>query len=236
MLLDCGFSARETVHRLERLGREAASLTAIVLTHEHSDHVGGIGVCARRFKLPVWMTHGTRSALPRHVGEIPQVRLFSPHEPFEIGDIRVEPVPVPHDAREPCQFVFSDGDTRLGFLTDVGVSTSHIEAALSGCTALVLECNHDRDMLRNGPYPPALKDRIAGDHGHLDNDSAAKLLERLDSSRLKHLVAAHLSRTNNTPRHARAALAGALNCAPDWIDVADQQRGLGFRNLTRSMI
>jgi phosphoribosyl 1,2-cyclic phosphodiesterase len=236
ILLDCGFSARETEYRLQRLARDISDVAAIVLTHEHSDHVRGVGALARRWNIPVWMTEGTRAALPAGIGALPQVRGFRPNEAFGIGDLQVAPFPVPHDAREPCQYVFSDGDARLAFLTDAGMSTPHIEAMLSGCVGLVLECNHDRDMLRDGPYPASLKARIAGDQGHLDNDAAAALLARLDTRRLKHVVAAHLSRTNNTPGHARAALAGALNCAPRWVDVADQARGLDFRTLTENMI
>jgi phosphoribosyl 1,2-cyclic phosphodiesterase len=231
LLLDCGFSARETERRLARLGRAGAELDAIVITHEHSDHVGGLGACARRFNIPVWMTTGTFAALSRQTGELPHVRLFDPQEAFEVGDIRVEPFPVPHDAREPCQFVFTDGDERLGFLTDVGMSTPAIEAMLSGCTALVLECNHDRTMLRDGPYPPALKARIAGDHGHLDNDAAARLLAKLDRSRLTQVVAAHLSQKNNTPARARMALARVLKCPLRDIEVADQDDGFGFLSL-----
>jgi phosphoribosyl 1,2-cyclic phosphodiesterase len=236
VLLDCGFSARETAYRLQRLARDVSDVAAILLTHEHSDHVRGVGALARRWDIPVWMTEGTRAALPADVGALPRVRTFSPHEAFEIGDLRVQPFPVPHDAREPCQYVFSDGDARLAFLTDAGVATPHIESMLSGCVGLVLECNHDRGMLRDGPYPASLKARIASDVGHLANDAAAALLARLDTGRLRHVAAAHLSRTNNTPRHARAALAGALNCAPRWVDVADQDRGLDFRTLTESTI
>jgi phosphoribosyl 1,2-cyclic phosphodiesterase len=136
---------------------------------------------------------------------------------------------VPHDAREPVQFVCSDGRWRLGVLTDLGVSTAHVETSLSGCDALVLECNHDVEMLANGDYPYPLKQRIAGKQGHLDNDTAAALLARLDNSRLKHLFAAHLSQHNNRPDLARAALAGALCCAPDWIGIADQHDGFGWR-------
>ena len=122
-------------------------------------------------------------------------------------------MPVPHDAREPVQFVVADGAHRVGVLTDIGVSTAHVEASLSGCDALVLECNHDLDMLENGDYPYSLKQRIAGRFGHLDNDAAARLLARLDTSRLKHIVAAHLSQQNNTRgARPRRALAGALGC------------------------
>lgn len=231
VLLDCGFSARETERRLARAGFADAPLSAILITHEHSDHVGGVMACARRFRVPVYMTPGTYAALGREARGLSDVRHINPHEPFAIDDLCVEPFPVPHDAREPCQFVFGDGASRLGFLTDVGVTTPHIERMLGGCDALVLECNHDRDMLRDGPYPPALKARIAGDHGHLENVAAAQLLARVDRSRLRHVVAAHLSQTNNTPAKARAALAKVLNCGPDDVSVADQDLGFGLFSL-----
>lgn len=233
-MLDCGFSLKETVQRLARLGKEPDRLTAVVLSHEHSDHVRGIGFLARRFNLPVWMTTGTFSAIERLYGPLPIVRLFSPHESFVIGDIGVAPFPVPHDAREPSQFVFSNGDLRLGVLTDAGSTTPHIETMLSGCHGLILECNHDRDMLLNGPYPEPLKARIGGHEGHLDNATAAAILASVDQANLQHLVAAHLSETNNTAALARGALSEVLGCDPDWVHVADQAGGLSWHTLLPS--
>jgi phosphoribosyl 1,2-cyclic phosphodiesterase len=157
------------------------------------------------------------------------VRGFDSHDAFAIDAVQIRPFPVPHDAREPVQFVCSDGRWRLGVLTDLGVSTGHVEACLSGCDALVLECNHDLDLLAGGDYPYPLKQRIAGKYGHLDNAAAAALLARLDTSRLQHLFAAHLSAQNNRRELAGAALAGALNCAPDWVGIADQQEGFDWR-------
>ena len=139
---------------------------------------------------------------------------------------------VPHDAREPVQFVFGDGARRLGVLTDAGCATPHIEAMLSGCDALVLECNHDAEMLRNSAYPPRLKQRIAGRFGHLDNAASAKLLASLDCGRLQHIVAAHLSQQNNKPELARHALAQALNCELEWIGIADQESGFAWREIS----
>ncbi len=231
MLLDCGFSVRETEYRLHRLGLEAESLTAILITHEHSDHVSGLGPMTRRFGLPVWMTGGTRAAIGDRAGVLSNVRTFSPHAVFEIDDLAVEPFPVPHDAREPAQFAFGDGRHRLGFVTDVGSTTTVMEQALSGCDALVLECNHDLGMLERGDYPPPLKERIRSPHGHLDNATAAGLLARLDTARLQHLIAAHLSQRNNRPALARAALAEVLGGEPDWLDVADPDIGLDWREM-----
>lgn len=231
-LLDCGFGINEAAARLARLGLAADDLDAIVVTHEHSDHASGVARFASKHGLPVYLTRGTLTALDGGRSQIPEIVVIGGHAPFAIGDIEVRPYPVPHDAREPVQFVFGDGSVRLGVLTDAGSSTPHIEATLSGLDALVLECNHDLDMLANGSYPPSLKERIASRFGHLDNGAAARLLASLDCARLQHLVAAHLSRQNNLPELARAALAHALNCAPQWIGVADQDEGFAWREIT----
>jgi phosphoribosyl 1,2-cyclic phosphodiesterase len=229
VLIDCGFGIRDTVARLERIGVAPETITAIIVTHEHSDHVGGVAAFAARYDTPVWLTFGTLSAVAERFAGLPKVYGFDTHDAFAIDGIEVRPFPVPHDAREPVQFVCGDGQWRLGVLTDLGVSTLHVEASLSGCDALVLECNHDSGMLANGHYPYALKQRIAGRFGHLDNEAAGGLLSRLDNSKLKHVFAAHLSQHNNMPDLARAALATALGCSLDWIGIADQYDGFGWR-------
>lgn len=229
VLVDCGFSARETAVRLARLGVEPASVAAILVTHEHADHVGGVAGCAARFGWPVHASHGTAAAA-RQLADV-AVRRFDSHAGFGIDDLEIHPYPVPHDAREPTQFVFSDGAVRLGVLTDAGAVTPHIVSMLAECAGLVLECNHDAGMLARGRYPPALKRRIAGEFGHLDNAAAAGLLRAIGGRRLSHVVAAHLSAENNAPELARAALAAALGCASDWVGVADQTTGCGWREL-----
>jgi phosphoribosyl 1,2-cyclic phosphodiesterase len=229
VLIDCGFGIRDTVARLARIGVAPETVTAIIVTHEHSDHVGGVAAFAARYQTPVWLTFGTLSAVAERFAGLPKVYGFDTEDAFAIDAIEVRPFPVPHDAREPVQFVCGDGQWRLGVLTDLGVSTLHVEASLSGCDALVLECNHDSGMLANGHYPYALKQRIAGRFGHLDNDAAGVLLSRLDNSKLKHVFAAHLSQHNNLPDLARAALATALGCSLDWIGIAEQHDGFGWR-------
>ncbi|MDO9243542.1 MAG: MBL fold metallo-hydrolase [Rhodocyclaceae bacterium] len=229
VLVDCGFGQRETALRLARLGVEPASVDAVLVTHEHADHVGGVARCATRFGWTVHASHGTAAAA-RQLAEV-AVRRFDSHASFAIGDLEIHPYPVPHDAREPTQFVFSDGARRLGLLTDTGAITPHIVAMLTECAALVLEANHDAEMLTNGCYPPQLKRRIAGGFGHLDNTAAAGLLRTLGSARLKHVVAAHLSAENNSPDLARTAFAAALGSSPDWIGVADQANGCDWREL-----
>jgi len=232
ILLDCGFGLKEVVTRLSRLELEPGDLDAILVTHEHDDHVGGVARLARRFDLPVYLTYGTLGATGGAGGTLSGTVLIDNHSPFTVGDIEVRPYPVPHDAREPAQFVFGDGKVSLGVLTDTGETTPHIAQMLSGLDALMLECNHDREMLAGGPYHARLKERIAGRLGHLDNDAAAELVRGIDCSRLQHVIAAHLSQQNNTPELARAALAGALNCAPDWVAIATQEDGFAWREIT----
>lgn len=230
LMLDCGYPARETERRLARLGLAPADLGGILVTHEHSDHTAGACKFARTHDLPLWLTHGTLKGIPGDVSAL-DINIIDSHSPFAIGELQLLPFPVPHDAREPAHFVFSDGAHRLGVLTDTGSSTSHIEAMLSGCDALVLECNHDLDLLMNGDYPQALKSRVAGRYGHLDNQASAGLLAALDRSRLQHLIAAHLSQQNNTPELACQALAQVMGCAPGWIGVADQDEGFAWREI-----
>jgi len=233
VMLDCGLSPREVEHRLARLGLAPADLAGILVTHEHDDHGGGVAALAVRHRLPVWLTYGTHRAL-EEAGKLAaklDVRLIDARSAFAVGELEVRPFTVPHDAREPVQFVLSDGAFRLGVLTDIGAPTAHVEATLSGCDALVLECNHDLDMLWNSAYPKWLKQRIGGPFGHLDNSAAEKLLAGIDRTRLRHVVAAHLSEQNNRPELASAALARALGCEPAWVGIASQQDGFGWREL-----
>jgi phosphoribosyl 1,2-cyclic phosphodiesterase len=231
VLIDCGFTVRDTVGRLARLGIEPRTISAILVTHEHADHACGVAAFASRFRIPVWLTFGTLEMLGERFARMERVYGFDSHDAFSIGMLEVRPFPVPHDARDPVQFVVGDGEHRLGILTDIGATTRFVETSLSGCDALVLECNHDLDMLADGDYPWPLKQRITSRFGHLHNEASAALLAALDNTRLKHIVAAHLSQQNNTPEKARAALAGALNCAPEWIGIADQLNGFPWRQM-----
>src|SRR5699024_10899252 len=215
LLIDCGFSARDCEQRLQRIGLSGADIDALIVTHEHVDHWRGVARFSRQWNVPVWLTPGTQAACPDDVGAA--VEPFSPHEPCTVGDFELVPCPVPHDAREPAQLVIGNGDRRLAFMTDLGHVTPHVRSVLENCDALVLETNHDSDMLANGPYPPKLRRRVSGRLGHLNNTQAAALLGALDCSRLQHVVAAHLSAKNNRPELARAALAEALGCQPHWI-------------------
>jgi len=230
ILVDCGFGLRETARRLTRWGLNPNDLDAIVLTHEHDDHASGAFKFGRRHDIPVWATAGTLRGSRGYLCEGVTVRLFDSHAPFSIGALELKPYTVPHDACEPTQFVFGDGCHSLGLLTDAGKPTSHIVASLRRVDALILECNHDQQMLADSSYPYPLKRRIGGEYGHLSNADAAQILAAIDQSGLQHVIAAHLSRTNNTPALARAALAGAWSGAGD-IEVACQEEGLSWRTI-----
>jgi len=232
VLIDCGLALTETERRLARLGLEPSRVSAILVTHEHGDHAGGAFEFAAAHRLTVYLTHGTLAAMRTEGKVLDGVALVvvNGRQSFIVDGMQVIPFTVPHDAREPVQYVLSDGAAKLGVVTDVGMSTVHVEKMLCGLDALVLECNYDRDMLWNGGYPRWLKERIAGPFGHMDNLDSERLLAAVDRSRLKHVIGAHLSRENNRPELARAALARAMGCEEGWIGLATQDDGFGWRD------
>lgn len=227
VMLDCGFAIRETERRLARLGLVASDISGIVVTHEHQDHVGGVFKFARRHRIPVWLSYGTWQAVERQCDAV-DIRYCRDDEVLAIGDLQLTPYTVPHDAREPVQYVVSDGAARLGVLTDAGHGTAHMIEVLGGCDALLLECNHDRDLLAHSAYPPSLKVRIGGPYGHLSNAATAEVLGAIDKRRLKTVVGAHLSRQNNTPALARAALESVPGIAALDIRIACQDDGFDW--------
>jgi phosphoribosyl 1,2-cyclic phosphodiesterase len=218
LMIDCGLPRKAVEERIRALDREPRDVTAILVTHEHADHSQGVGKFARRYNTPLWMTPGTASALPG----LRRVNTLSCHRELAFGGIDVRPYPVPHDAREPCQFTFTAGGRRLGMLTDAGHVTPHMLERLTDCDALALECNHDLPSLQNGPYPEALKTRVASRFGHLNNGQTNELLQRLDPTRVQWLVGLHLSETNNTPEQVRATLKPALEKARYPLHLATQ--------------
>jgi phosphoribosyl 1,2-cyclic phosphodiesterase len=229
VMMDCGFTLADTKARLERAGLTPSQIRGVVVTHEHDDHMGGVARFALRYAIPVYLTRGSAQWLPADFPAV-LVRFIDSHTPFAVDALWIEPFPVPHDAREPVQYVFSDGAARLGVVTDLGTVTQHVVEKLSGCEALVIECNHDLDMLMDGPYPVSLKHRVAGRFGHLSNGDAGRLVEALDRSRLRHLIAAHLSQQNNKPELAVESLSCAAGCEREWVGVATQGDGFGWRD------
>ena len=230
LLIDCGFSLRELEMRLARIGLACSDLHAVFITHEHGDHVGCATTLVRRHRLPLWLSRGTWRAIGEP--ELDGLMAFARDgQAIDLGALELLPFTVAHDAQEPLQLRCNDGARRLGVLTDVGCASPHLIDHLQGCDALLLECNHDREMLANSRYPASLKARVGGRLGHLSNDAAAQILAACIHAGLTRVVAAHLSQHNNTPELARAALAPVWGVAPNDVVVADQQRGFDWIEL-----
>lgn len=230
VLVDCGFSLRELSRRLARRGVTVESIDAVFVTHEHGDHVGCALALARRHGTALWISEGTWVALgdPDAPASLRHAR---DGMAIAVGALELRPFAVPHDASEPLQLTCGDGRRRLGLLTDLGHADDDIAQRLAGCDALLLECNHDRGMLAQGPYPAFLKRRVGGDQGHLANEQAGELLRRVAHRTLRHVVAAHLSQQNNRPEIAAAALATALGASASEVVVADAAQGCDWLDL-----
>ncbi len=210
VLVDCGISYRQLAVRMRAVGLEPDRIGVVLLTHEHDDHVKGLDVFLRRHRVPVLATSGTLGAMP---GPPPDAQPIMSGRQVRVGELTVLPVQISHDAREPVGFVIEGRDRRVGLVTDTGIFTELLLDRLAGCHALFIECNHDRDLLRVGPYPWPLKQRIASRTGHLSNEQACAAIERLAHSSLETVVGMHLSQTNNRPemveRELSAVLAGS---------------------------
>lgn len=228
LMIDNGFSTKETDKRLETLAVSGHDIDAILVTHEHTDHVAGVDRYSRRYGIPVWASHGTRAVSKK----LEKVECFNSHQAFKIGSIEVEPILVPHDAREPTQFVFKSKHLKLGIMTDTGSITPHMVEALTGCDGLLLECNYDREMLLNGVYPESLKRRVLGDWGHLDNQQSIELLKQLDIDKMQHLVLGHISEKNNNRDLVLDSVSLATQCDRAWLKIIDQQTGLDWCQLS----
>ena len=231
LLVDCGFSLRELTRRLERAGSSPQQLTAVFITHEHGDHAGCVLTLASKHRIPIYTSRGTWRAIGNADFDPALLHFARSDEWVALGDMELQPFAVPHDAQEPLQLRITDGHRRMGLITDIGSLTDYVSAALQACDALLLECNHDEALLRASSYPASLKRRILGTHGHLSNASAAELLSRCRHEKLQHVVAAHLSASNNTPALAAASLAEILGCKGSDIPVADQSLGLDWLGL-----
>ena len=230
LLIDCGFSVKQCEQRLAKMGLSAGDIDAILVSHEHADHISGVAALAHKYSIPVHASFGTARGAPLGF----HAQTFDGDVSFSIGNVRVNPVRVPHDAREPTQFVFSCDALKIGVLSDLGCVTPHVVAQFSGCDYLLLEANHDRQMLQSGAYPPRLKRRVGSDHGHLSNEQAYALLEQLAHPQLT-VVIGHVSEQNNDMELLRrrfATLEGRLQA----LQIATQQAGfdwVGERPITR---
>jgi phosphoribosyl 1,2-cyclic phosphodiesterase len=227
LLIDCGIRLRDLEARLIEAGTCAEDLDAIFITHEHGDHIGCARNFVKRHSTPIWMSQGTWLAVTDESWAQHQHLLNVARDgcTIEIGALQAQPFTVPHDAREPLQLRCTDGQRHLGIATDLGHPSSHVVDALQGCHALLLEANHDPDLLQASAYPGFLKQRVAGPWGHLANHAAADLLARVKHDQLSYVLAAHLSERNNTPELARASLSEVMGCNPLDIDVADPTTG-----------
>lgn len=225
LMIDCGFSLRETTRRLDRLGVRPDQLDAILVTHEHSDHCAGVAALSRKFRIPVYLTHGTAGS--GRCARSHRLCCFDSEARFSVGSLDIQAVTVPHDAAEPCQYLLSEGGLTLGILTDLGSVTPHVLDHYRHCHSLVLEFNHDLHMLQVGDYPPHLKRRVGGDWGHLSNDQAAGLLRQLGGARPGHLVVAHVSENNNSRARAERALLSVLDSL-ERVVWAGQADGFGW--------
>ena len=217
ILVDAGISCRETFKRMKAAGDDPYALSAILITHEHSDHVLGLATLAKKLKVPLFMTGATHHAWARAVrdekGEPPQIaclELFSSGRSFLIGDITVTPFTIPHDAADPVGFTFRAEGVKLGFATDLGYVPASVRDHLRGCDGLVMESNHDVEMLRVGPYPWSVKQRVMSRVGHLSNEALAEFFASDYDGGAAYVVLAHLSEQNNHPELARGAAEKAL--------------------------
>ena len=224
LLLDAGLSGVEIERRLRSRDIDPATINAICVSHEHTDHIHGVGVLSRRFNLPVYMSAKTASAAAAHLGKVPALHTFECGTSFNISALQLHPFALSHDATDPVGFTVSSNSTKIGIATDLGVATQMVKERLKDCRLLVLEANHDPDMLINGPYPWPLKQRIKSRSGHLSNAEARDLLKVLQNKRLRHVILAHLSETNNTPQKAFKEVARALTRCKPKLWVARQDR------------
>ena len=209
ILIDAGLSRRDTLRRLASIGEAPESLGAILVTHEHSDHVGGLARLAGPYRIPVYLTPSTQAALPPET-ELPAVETMRAGNSFQISNLTVEPFTVPHDAADPVGFRLSAEGVRIAIATDLGYLPENVKDYLRSCHCLIIESNHDLEMLRSGPYPWHLKQRIMSRDGHLSNMAVVDFLTSHFDSEARMVILTHLSRQNNHPEIARMAVASAL--------------------------
>ena len=221
ILVDAGLSGIEIQRRLTSRNLSPENLSAIIVTHEHSDHIRGVGILSRRYNLPVYINPKTHRACPR-LGRLYETRHFECGTTFQVNNMAVHPFAISHDAEDPAGFTIGQNGTTIGIATDLGIATSMVRQHLKPCALLILEANHDPAMLQTGPYPWPLKQRIQGRTGHLSNPDSKKLLNELQHANLQHVILGHLSEVNNTPQKAFDEVAQALTRCDARLTIADQ--------------
>lgn len=224
ILIDNGLSYKQLALRMDRVGETLEGLQGIFITHEHTDHVNGAGILARRMQVPVFMTEGTYARLPKSVGLIPKVECFESGDRIDLGGLSVTSFQITHDAADPVSFVVRSGGCQLGLATDLGIATELVRQRLQGSNALILESNYCPDMLRESTYPAAVIQRIGSNEGHLSNPDMNSLLASLMHEDLQLVVAVHISQENNTVEKAREMAARVLRAHPAELFIADQER------------
>jgi phosphoribosyl 1,2-cyclic phosphodiesterase len=223
LLIDAGLSAREIVRRLQQIGRSPQGVDGVLISHEHSDHIHGVGALARRHQLPVYANPATWGRARHVIGTVDDVREFQTGSPFALKDLSIDPFSLPHDADDPVAFRITWRRRVMAVVTDLGYPSQLVRERLRGCHVLVLEANHDDAMLKAGPYPWPLKQRIGGKSGHLSNLQTGQLLREVIHDELEHVILAHLSEINNLPDLARLTAEEVLGSRGIRISVASQR-------------
>lgn len=232
ILVDAGLSGIEIERRMKSKELIPEKLDAIVVSHEHADHIHGVGVLSRRYRIPVYISRKTFKAASPFIGEICECNKFECGEMFTINNLSFHPFSISHDAEDTAGFTVSYNSTKIGIATDLGIATTMVKEHLKKCSILILEANHDPDMLANGPYPWHLKQRIKSRTGHLSNEQSKALLQEIQHDGLEHVILSHLSETNNTPPKAISVVGQAITCCCARLDVAGQYEAGNLIRLT----
>ena len=232
IMIDCGFSVKDCERRLQRLGKTPSDLNAILVTHEHSDHWKGVLPLGTLFNIDMYITAGTLQAAGLNSNDSHSIKLVDSHQSFKVGDMDIQPIPVPHDAKEPVQYILSSGGLKFGILTDVGSITSYIIEKYGECHALLVEANHDLELLNSGKYPKFLKNRVSSQWGHLNNNQTADLISKINQSQIQKLVIGHISQSNNSKEILKKTINNVFFGSADII-YADQDEGFDWLYLSK---
>ncbi len=232
LLVEAGLSGKRIIEALCSIGEKPSDISAILVSHEHSDHIRGAGILSRKFNLPIYASEGTWRGMEHMIGPVLECnkRVFSSYAPFDIGEITVTPFSIPHDANEPVGYSFSTSGKKVTIATDIGHISMELLNNFMDSDLLLLESNHDLEMLKVGPYPWPLKKRIAGEHGHLSNDAAGEVIAYMAENGTKQFLLGHLSKENNFPELAYQTVCNALcekklKAGTDYtLDVAQRDR------------